>query len=250
MNGPLISIITVCYNAEAAIEVTLRSVTEQTYPNIEYLIVDGASKDATLAVMEKYKSRIARVVSEKDKGIYDAMNKGLALATGEFVLFMNAGDTFHAADTVEQAFAIPGDYDVRYGETRFVNEDGTPAGLMSQLRNRKLPTKLHWKSMQYGQLVGHQSIFVRRSLAPLYSLDYLYAADTDWKVNILKKTTPERTLNTGLVIADFKLDGFSQKNVKRSWKDRYQVLKNQYGFLPNLFNHAVIVGKAAFHKLF
>ena len=93
MNNPLVTIITVCYNAAALIEETIQSVLSQDYPNLEYLIVDGASTDGTLDIVRKYADRV-KFVSEPDKGIYDAMNKGLKMAKGEWVNFMNAGDTF------------------------------------------------------------------------------------------------------------------------------------------------------------
>ena len=99
---PTFSIVTVCYNAEAELEDTIQSVIAQTYRHVEYIIVDGASKDGTLAIIERYKGRIARVVSEPDKGLYDAMNKGLRLATGDYVCFLNAGDCFHEDSTLQR----------------------------------------------------------------------------------------------------------------------------------------------------
>ena len=92
--NPLISIITVCYNAEGTIEQTIRSVLNQTYKNIEYIIIDGFSTDNTLNIIERYKDSIAMVVSERDQGIYDAMNKGLSLAKGCFIGFLNADDWY------------------------------------------------------------------------------------------------------------------------------------------------------------
>lgn len=250
MPQPLISIITVCYNAAASIGDTLRSVCGQSWPRLEYIIIDGASSDGTLDIIRQYEDRISRIVSEKDKGIYDAMNKGLQLASGEFVLFMNAGDVFHTNDTIEKAFTPGGDYDIRYGETLFIYPDNRPAGLMSEVRHRRLPRQLHWKSMRYGMCVGHQAIFVRRSLAPLFDPEHPSSGDIDWLIRILKKTRPERTLNTGLVIADFRLDGHSQQYLRISLRDRYRVLKKHYGFLPNLWNHAFIFLKAAWYKIF
>src|SRR4051812_1110497 len=97
---PVLSVITVVYNNVSHIERTLLSVLDQTYPHIEYIVIDGASTDGTLVIIEKYKDRIAKLISEPDKGIYDAMNKGLAIATGDYVLFMNSGDEIYARETV------------------------------------------------------------------------------------------------------------------------------------------------------
>lgn len=99
---PKFSIITVTYNAEAVLEDTIQSVISQTYHHVEYIIVDGASKDGTLSIIDRYKDRITRIVSEPDKGLYDAMNKGIRLATGDYLCFLNAGDSFHEDDTLQQ----------------------------------------------------------------------------------------------------------------------------------------------------
>lgn len=101
MNNPLISVVTVAYNAVATIERTILSVINQTYPNIEYIIIDGGSTDGTVDIIKKYKDKIAYWVSEPDKGIYDAMNKGISVATGEWINFMNAGDCFYNNDVVK-----------------------------------------------------------------------------------------------------------------------------------------------------
>ena len=93
---PKFSVITVCYNAEATIEDTIQSVISQTYHHVEYIIVDGASKDRTMDIVNRYREHIAIIVSERDKGLYDAMNKGIGLATGDYLCFLNAGDSFHA----------------------------------------------------------------------------------------------------------------------------------------------------------
>ena len=96
---PKFSIITVTYNAEAVLEDTIQSVISQTYHHVEYILVDGASKDGTLSIIDRYRDRITRIVSEPDKGLYDAMNKGIRLATGDYLCFLNAGDSFHEDDT-------------------------------------------------------------------------------------------------------------------------------------------------------
>ena len=99
---PKFSVITVTYNAEKVLEDTLQSVISQTYRHVEYIIVDGASKDGTIKIIDKYRERIHTVVSEPDKGLYDAMNKGIALATGDYLCFLNAGDSFHEDDALQE----------------------------------------------------------------------------------------------------------------------------------------------------
>ena len=124
---PKFSIITVTYNAEAVLEDTIQSVISQTYHHVEYIIVDGASKDSTLSIIDRYRDRITRIVSEPDKGLYDAMNKGIRLATGDYLCFLNAGDSFHEDDTLQQMVrSISGNElpDVLYGETELVDKEG------------------------------------------------------------------------------------------------------------------------------
>ncbi len=121
--NPLFSIITVCRNAADTIAATIASVDAQTCRLYEHIVVDGASTDSTLDVLERYPSSLRRVISEPDKGIYDAMNKGLAQASGDYVLFLNAGDAFHSPDTLRlYADAImDNDYPgIVYGQTDIV----------------------------------------------------------------------------------------------------------------------------------
>ena len=122
MNKPLISIITISYNAANTIERTILSIINQTYSNIEYIIEDGKSKDGTLDIVNKYKHQISAIYSEKDKGIFDAMNKALHRSTGEWIIFMNAGDTFHNNEVISNIFEtqIPKEISVIYGDVYFI----------------------------------------------------------------------------------------------------------------------------------
>ena len=154
---PVFSVITVTYNAERWLERTILSVLSQSYTNVEYLIIDGGSTDRTVEIIRQYASGLAYWVSEPDQGLYDAMNKGLARATGDYLVFLNAGDTFHTADTLNQIVnglqrrkSLP---DVIYGETRIVDAEGKSLGM----RRLKAPKRLTWKSFKMGMLVCHQS---------------------------------------------------------------------------------------------
>ena len=153
---PTFSIITVTYNAAATIEVTLISVRQQTYRHLEHLIIDGASKDNTLYIINKYKDDTIKVISEPDKGLYDAMNKGIQMASGDYLCFLNAGDTFHEADTLEKiANSIPTTPNAQfpsilYGETAIVNTDRK----FLHMRHHKAPAVLTWKSFQQETFFG------------------------------------------------------------------------------------------------
>ncbi len=114
---PSISIVTVVYNGVDLLEGTILSVIQQSYPNIEYLVIDGASTDGTLDIIQKFESKISTWISEPDKGLYDAMNKGIKMATGDFICFMNCGDKLYADDTLSKAVQnMPVETDVIYGE--------------------------------------------------------------------------------------------------------------------------------------
>ena len=124
---PKFSIITVTYNAGKVLEDTIQSVVFQTYRNVEYIIVDGGSTDQTIEIANKYRDRISQIISEPDKGLYDAMNKGIRMATGDYLCFLNAGDELHENETLQKmVHTLNGNKlpDVIYGETAIVDEEG------------------------------------------------------------------------------------------------------------------------------
>lgn len=239
---PKISIITVVFNGQSLIERTVKSVLSQTYSNIEYLIIDGASSDQTLAVIEPYRSAIHTLVSEKDNGIYDAMNKGLKRATGEYVLFLNAGDELYTDDTISSVF-LHGEADVYYGNTSVVNENGLVLG------DRRLtpPEQLNWKSLRFGMNVSHQSFIAKRRICPDYDLNYKISADIDWMISVLKKA--ERVINTKNYISKFLAGGESNKRMKSALKERFDIMIRHYGFISTVFSHLYILLRYPFHKL-
>lgn len=244
--NPLISIITVCFNERAYIEQTILSVLHQTLPGIEFIVIDGGSTDGTTDVIEQYKNRISYYSSEKDKGIYDGMNKGLSRATGDYVFFLNGGDVLHAPGVLEKIFAAAPNADAYYGETLFTQEDGTVIGTRSQVSNQQLPEQLNRKSLRHGMVVSHQAFIVKRKLASMYDLQYRICADIDWMISCLEKCTT--VVNTKQCIAQFRTGGTSAQQRKKAWKERYAILKKHYGFLPNLFNHGYIVLRYLFSK--
>ena len=232
------SVITICYNAAATIERTLRSVTGQSWTDKEYIIIDGASKDSTMEIIDRYRGKVDILVSEPDKGLYDAMNKGLRLATGDYVLFMNAGDRFHEDTTLEQIAAqvqkldkLPG---VIYGNTALTNMAGEIYGM----RRLSPPERLDWKSFKNGMLVCHQAFYARRDLAEPYDTKYRFSADVDWCIRVMKKA--ETLHNTHLIVADYLEDGsgVTIDNRKASLKERFAIMRKYYGLPSTLMHHA------------
>ncbi|GAB6011243.1 glycosyltransferase [Viscerimonas tarda] len=177
MYKPLISIITVTYNAATVLEETLLSVIKQTYNNIEYIVIDGGSTDGTVDIIKKYADKISYWVSEPDKGIYDAMNKGIDRASGDWINFMNAGDSFTTNDVLEKVFENNNypDIDVVYGDSVQIDEIGNRvtvnAGTDSKLL-RKYPTYRHGASFVRASL--HKEVKFDLSLSNKlhYALDY------------------------------------------------------------------------------
>lgn len=240
---PKLSVITIVYNNVKDIERTMLSVMNQSYTNIEYIIIDGASTDGTLAIIKKYENRLAKLCSEKDNGIYDAMNKGLSLATGDYVLFMNSGDEIYAPDTVESVFATAPNADIYYGETEMYDDNWNSLGR----RRHQAPEHFTWKSFKYGMSISHQAIYIKRSLTEPYDLRYKYSADIDWIIKIAKKTT--NIVNTHLYVAKYLVGGMSKKKHRESLKERFHILSHYYGNISNLLNHVVIAFNLACYFL-
>lgn len=231
---PKFSVITVCYNAEATIEDTIQSVISQTYHHVEYIIVDGASKDRTMDIVNRYREHIAIVISERDKGLYDAMNKGIGLATGDYLCFLNAGDSFHEDDTLQQmvhSIHTPQLPDVLYGETELVDHEGH----FLRMRRLSAPEVLTWKSFRQGMLVCHQAFFPRRDLVMPYDLRYRFSADFDWCIKIMKKSKVLH--NTHLTLIDYLAEGMTTRNHKASLKERFRIMTRHYGWTSTLAFH-------------
>ena len=179
--NPLFSIITVTWNAASVIGPTLSSVERQTSSDYELLVIDGASTDDTLAIVGKASIASLRVFSEPDKGLYDAMNKGIARARGRYIMFLNAGDTF-ADDTVLARLAslVGGNPGVIYGQTQLVDHQGNVVGQ----RHLIAPKRLSAASFLNGMVVCHQAFVARRDLVPEYDLRYRLSADYDWCIRV------------------------------------------------------------------
>ena len=234
-----LSIITITYNAEQYLERTIQSIMNQSDQNFEYLIIDGKSKDGTLQIAEKYKNRVNQLICEPDKGLYDAMNKGLKNASGDFVWFMNAGDEINDSQAVEKIYkAINNKIDVLYGDTYFVDNAGNIQGLRSEITPHRLPKDLKWQDMKLGMLVCHQAFITRKSIAPLYMENNL-SADVDWEIACLKKAKEVKYLD--FVVAKYLIGGISNKQLKRSLIDRYEVLKKHFGLVGAFFAHVQIL---------
>ena len=247
------TVVTITYNAESVLQRTLDSVLTQQYEDVEHLIIDGASTDGTLSMAEACKAKSDAsdnghkviVRSEPDDGIYHAMNKGLTQASGDYIVFMNAGDSFPAADTLVQVAyrchlnELPTDSlpAVLYGNTDIVDGDG------NFLHPRRLqpPAKLSWRSFRHGMLVCHQAFYARTDIAKnlQYDTQYKYSADVDWCIRVMKEADRLSLplTNIGMVVANYTEEGTTTRHHRESLRERYRVMAHHYGQLSTFFMH-------------
>ena len=258
-----ITYVTITFNAAKVLQRTLDSVLQQDYPNIVHLIIDGASTDDTLRLVDDYIARSnaaenghrIQVTSEPDKGIYDAMNKGLRSLDGDYVCFLNAGDFLPTPDTVSRiAEAITNTQSpspntsqlpaVVYGNTDIVDGEGR------FLHHRRLspPENLTWKSFRQGMLVCHQAFYARTdfAIATPYDMQYRYSADVDWCIRVMKAAEKENVplLNLKMVVANYTEEGQTTLHHRESLWERYRVMEHHYGRVQTCLLHLWFVVRA------
>jgi len=218
MKTDLITVITVVRNDKDRIARTIGNVLNQTYPNIEYIVIDGASTDGTKEVIERYSDRLDHWLSEPDRGIYDAMNKGVDRATGKWISFMNAGDTFsddHVLENISRelrpgADLIYGDHRVRY------------AGF-SRIQRAKSISQL-WKGIPF----NHQSSLVRTELIRAYKFDLRYklAADYDFVCHVF--SSKKEFIKLEMIVADISSAGASDSDRVTTFREYREIAKRHF----------------------
>lgn len=250
-----ITVITCTYNASSTIERTLKSVLAQEYDHVEHLIVDGKSKDDTCEIIERYiaesdaknNGHTIRFISEPDKGLYDAMNKALLLVQGDYLVFINAGDTFPSPATLQQVAASVGEGEtlpgVIYGDTDIVDDNGR----FLRHRHHSAPEVLTWKSFKNGMLVCHQAFYALTSIARVipYNIVYRYSADVDWCIRVMKEAAGEgrQLRNTHQVVAHFLDGGMTTEYHRASLKERFKVMCQHYGLITTIVQHVIFALK-------
>lgn len=253
-----ISIITITFNAAHCLQRTLDSVAAQTCRDIEHIIVDGASTDATVDIAQAYAAKAdypVRITSEKDEGLYYAMNKGLFRATGDYVVFLNAGDCLAAPDTIATVAALASEPAtsgnaspaVVYGRTDITDASGR------FLCHRRLapPRRLGWRSFMHGMLVCHQAFYARADIAraTLYDTRYRYSADVDWCIRVMKKAARGGLplADAGAVLALYMQEGTTTRHHSESLRERFRVMCAHYGLAATVAMHAWFALRSAIH---
>ena len=235
---PLFSIITVTYNAAATLPPTLASVKEQTCQLFEYIIMDGASKDNTVALATDAQINGTRIFSEPDKGLYDAMNKAIDKATGEYLIFLNAGDAFHSADTLQQIADTVMDNDfpgIVYGQTQLVDSNRQRIGD----RHLTAPETLSFKSFANGMVVCHQAFIVLRRVAEHYDMKYRFSADYEWCIRCLKRSRRNAYIDDTII--DYLNEGLTTANRRKSLRERFAIMCHYYGTMPTIMRHIAFI---------
>lgn len=225
-----VTIITICFNSEAVIKKTIESVLNQTYTDIEYIIIDGASKDKTVEIAESYKDSFAekgidfKIFSEPDKGIYDAMNKGIAKATGELVGLINSGD-FYEPQMIETAVKAYEEkpYDIFYGDINLIKDNGQI--IVKKSRYDKFPTSRHW---------NHPTMVVRKAYYDEIGTYKCEGIHDDFEFFLRARKKNARITIKNVTLANFMTGGASNKKsfrqCKKRCKDRYKAYRdNGYG---------------------
>jgi glycosyltransferase involved in cell wall biosynthesis len=215
-----ISIITVCFNAEKTIEQTIKSVLSQTYANIEYIIVDGKSTDSTLKIVGKYKKKISKIVSEKDKGLYDAMNKGVKVAKGDIIYFLNADDVLIGKNVIREVMGeFEKDVDLVFGDVEFYypNENKT----IRISRNASI------NDLKNGFMIPHQGSFVKKEflIKHPFNLKYKSSSDFDFFCNFLKEKPRIKKINK--IISRMIVGGVSSGAI--SYKETELIIRKHFG---------------------
>jgi glycosyltransferase involved in cell wall biosynthesis len=239
---PVFSIITVVLNRAHDIKYTLESIKNQDYPHVQFIVVDGGSTDGTAGIIEQYSSSIQVIISEKDHGIYDAMNKGLDTAAGDYVLFINGGDALHSTSTLSSLASVivqQNRPDIVYGECMFIDQSRNHLGIRSELRRNPLPKQLNYYSFKRGSNVTHQCFVVKRLLCPKYDLQYRWSSDIDWMLQCIKQS--KVCINAHLIIADFVIGDASSQHFIQSMKERFKILRKHYGLKDTLLTHLYII---------
>ncbi|AEH61486.1 glycosyl transferase family 2 [Methanosalsum zhilinae DSM 4017] len=231
---PVVSVITACLNSDQYIEDTIESVIKQTYPNIEYVIIDGGSTDNTLNIIKKYDNQIANWISEPDNGVYDAMNKGIVHSTGEIIYFLNAGDYLYDNEIIEKIVNEFLDESVLavYGNVEVINYEKNKKSIRG--------CKVTYNNLLYRR-VCHQALFVRRSLFDemgLFSTSFKLSSDHEFIIKCIKKYS-DNFLYLDKIIAKYRDDGMSCKMMEKTKIEDLKIISSNYNIFKFLLGSAV-----------
>ncbi len=211
------------YTARDALEKTLESVASQDYSNKESIIIDGGSKDGTLQVISKFQNIVAYWVSEPDEGIYDAMNKGISMATGDYITFLNAGDEYCNSSVLNNLFQNYNGHDVIYGDIFVIGDNIKPR--YQRAKSFTLEDLLKWNT----GVVCHQAFFVKRNIIPFYNTSYKYKAELNWYFDIVESNHKINYLHIDMAVVNYSLGGLGYTNIHKNIYELCKLIILRYG---------------------
>ncbi len=244
--SPLFTIITAIFYAADTLARTIESVDSQLCRDYEHLIIDGASSDNTLAIAEATVNPLRKIYSEPDKGLYDAMNKGISKAEGKYLIFLNAGDKFHSTQTLQLLAEAAGSENapgIIYGQTIIVDDRGrTP-----RPRHLQAPRELTLGAFADGMLVCHQSFVALRKITGFYNLRYRFSADYEWCIRCLQHSRRNVFIDHE-PLTDYLDGGLTTRNRWRSLRERFAIMCTYYGTFATILRHFRFAARAVKRK--
>lgn len=244
--SPLFTIITATFNAADTLARTIESVDSQLCRDYEHLIIDGASSDNTLAIAEATVNPLRKIYSEPDKGLYDAMNKGISKAEGKYLIFLNAGDKFHSTQTLQLLAEAAGSENapgIIYGQTIIVDDRGRNP----RPRHLQAPRELTLGSFADGMLVCHQSFVALRKITGFYNLRYRFSADYEWCIRCLQHSRRNVFIDHE-PLTDYLDGGLTTRNRWRSLRERFAIMCTYYGTFATILRHFRFAARAVKRK--
>lgn len=223
----LISIITACFNAEKSIEQTILSVINQTYANIEYIVVDGASNDGTMEIVRKYEDKIDVIISEPDRGVYDAFNKGAKVAKGDYIFYLNADDYFYASDVIQNIshlIHLNNEPVLLYGGVLSVDEAKGYEWIVNK--------EIAYEEIMKGMMIPHQAAFLKTAVLlemALFDTRYKIVSDYDLICKVYKKYN-HLVCYCPILVSVFRSDGISSQfsNIEKIGKEKQVIINNHF----------------------
>ena len=246
-NKPTITVVTVVFNGRDFIEKTIQSVIKQTYHNIEYILIDGGSTDGTLDIIKKYEDKIDYWISEPDDGIYDAMNKGIANATGDWIYFINAGDSLYSVKTLEnlKLDSLRSATDILYGNFNIIDSQ-TGLGTFHNMQEI-IDINFLLKSN-----ICHQAMIYRTKLfANFKGYEAMYQICADYDKLLQLFLAGKSIKKTNLTICNYLEEGRSRKSYVTSNMELLAIIKSRFGFIPKYYvaYHYTLIARAFIYSL-
>lgn len=241
---PKVSVVTVCYNAGPFVERTLKSVIGQTYPNLEYIVIDGGSTDNTPDIIKYYSQHIDYWISEPDRSHFDAMNKGLQHCTGDYVLFMHAGDRIRSPDSLTNIMAGARDADLIYARAVYIDEQGATRPWH---KKTPAPEVLSQQSFRNGMVICHHSMVVRRTLVPPFRLaPWTVSNDIEWAIRLMENVRTKHFHDD--IFCLYLAGGISHRKRLTAVLERFDICRRHFGLWPTVAEQFRIVYQAILRK--